>query len=133
MNELSPKSEEDNKLTEAIIRIVNDDNAVLEDAGNRFKTAWKTGKAGPAVFSFSSHAQLFSVISPKRWQLIERLQHLGPITIRGLARTLDRDIKRVHDDVMAMIEWGLVERNEQGLVHVPYSVIHAEFDLKAVA
>jgi predicted transcriptional regulator len=133
MNELSPKSEEDNKLTEAIIRIVNDDNAVLEDAGNRFKTAWKTGKPSPTVFSFSSHAQLFSVISPKRWQLIERLQHLGPITIRGLARTLNRDIKRVHDDVMAMIEWGLVERNEEGLVHVPYSVIHAEFDLKAVA
>jgi hypothetical protein len=26
-----------------------------------------------------------------------------------------------------------VERNEDGLVHVPYSVIHAAFDLKAVA
>ncbi len=120
-------------MTEAIIRIVNDDDAILADAAARFKKTWKTGKAGPAVFTFSSPAQLFSVISPKRWQLIERLQHLGPSTVRGLARALDRDVKRVHDDVMAMMEWGLVERNEEGLVHVPYSVIHAAFDLKAVA
>jgi predicted transcriptional regulator len=90
-------------------------------------------KGQPAVFTFSSPAQLFSVINPKRWQLIERLQHLGPSTVRGLARALDRDVKRVNDDVMAMIEWGLVERNDKGLVHVPYSVIHAAFDLKAVA
>ena len=40
---------------------------------------------------------------------------------------------RVHDDVTAMIEWGLVERTQAGLVHVPYSLIHAEFDLRAVA
>ena len=42
-------------------------------------------------------------------------------------------MKRVHDDVTAMIEWGLVERNDEGMVHVPFSVIHAEFDLRAVA
>lgn len=120
-------------MTEAIIRILNDDEAILEEAGARFKKAWKTGKPSPAVFTFSSPAQLFSVISPKRWQLIEHLQHLGPSTIRGLARSLDRDVKRVHDDVTAMIDWGIVERDQEGLVHVPFKVIHAEFDLKAVA
>jgi hypothetical protein len=31
-----------------------------------------------------------------------------------------------------MIEWGLVERTDDGLVHAPYDVIHAEFDLRAV-
>ena len=120
-------------MNDAIIRILNDDEIVLEEAGTRFKKAWKSGKASPAVFTFSSPSQLFAVISPKRWQLIEHLQHLGPSTIRGLARSLDRDVKRVHDDVTAMIEWGLVERKEGGTVHVPYKVIHAEFDLKAVA
>ena len=119
-------------MTEAIIRILNDDEAILEEAGARFKKVWKTGKPSPAVFTFSSPAQLFSVISPKRWQLIEHLQHLGPSTIRGLARSLDRDVKRVHDDVTAMIDWGIVERDQEGLVHVPFKVIHAEFDLKAV-
>ena len=42
-------------------------------------------------------------------------------------------MRRVHDDVTAMIEWGLVERTDGGLVDVPYDVIHAEFDLRAVA
>jgi predicted transcriptional regulator len=120
-------------MTEAIIRIVSNDDAILEEAGKRFKSVWSSGKASPAVFTFSSPAQLFSVISPKRWQLIERLQHLGPSTVRGLARALERDVKRVHDDVMAMIDWGLVERDDDGLVLVPFKVIHAEFDLKAVA
>jgi predicted transcriptional regulator len=120
-------------MKEAIIRIVNDDDAVLNEAGERFKKTWKSGKRGATVFTFSSPAQLFSVISPKRWELIEHLQHLGPSTIRGLARSLDRDIKRVHDDVTAMMDWRLVERDADGLVHVPYSVIHAAFDLKAVA
>jgi predicted transcriptional regulator len=120
-------------MTDAIIRILSDDDAILEDAAARFKKTWKSGKASAAVFTFSSPAQLFSVISPKRWELIERLQHLGPSTIRGLARALERDVKRVHDDVTAMIEWGLVERDDDGLVVVPFSVIHAAFDLKAVA
>ena len=120
-------------MTDAIIRIVTDDDSILQEAGQRFKRAWKAAKSGPAVFTFSSPAQLFSVISPKRWQLIERLQHLGPSTIRGLARDLERDVKRVHDDITAMIDWGLVARDDEGRVHVPYRVIHAEFDLRAVA
>jgi predicted transcriptional regulator len=120
-------------MTEAIIRIRNDDDALLAEAGERFKAAWKTSEPTAAVFTFSSPAQLFSVISPKRWQLIERLQKIGKSSIRGLARSLERDVKRVHDDVSAMIEWGLVERTDDGLVHVPYDVIHAEFDLRAVA
>jgi len=120
-------------MMEAIIRVRDDEEATLAEAGERFKRVWKTGQPTAAVFTFNSPAQLFSVISPKRWQLIERLQHIGPSTIRGLARSLERDVKRVHEDVTAMIEWGLIERTAAGLVHVPYSVIHAEFDLRAVA
>jgi predicted transcriptional regulator len=120
-------------MNEAIIRIASGDEAILAAASSRFKKAWKIGQLQAAIFTFSTPAQLFTVISPKRWELIEKLQHLGPSTIRGLARSLERDVKRVHDDVTALIEWGLVERDDDGLVRVPYRVIHAEFDLKAVA
>ncbi len=120
-------------MMEALIRVRNNDDAVLAEAGERFAAAWKSGVPRTAVFTFSTPAQLFSVISPKRWQLIERLQRLGPSTIRGLARALERDVRRVHDDVTAMIAWGLAERAEDGRVFVPFSVIHAEFDLRAVA
>ena len=120
-------------MIDAIIQICNNDALVLANAGERFKTAWKTGEVAPAVFTFNSPAQLFTVISPKRWQLIEHLQFIGASTIRGLARSLKRDVKRVHDDVTAMIEWGLIERNENAQVFVPYAVIHAEFNLTAAA
>ncbi|MFZ0207866.1 MAG: hypothetical protein WAL59_17480 [Roseiarcus sp.] len=82
-------------MTEAIIRICNDGDALLAEAGERFKAAWKTGEATAAIFTFSSPAQLFSVIRPKRWQLIERLQEIGKSSISGLARSLERDVKRV--------------------------------------
>lgn len=82
---------------------------------------------------FESPAALFRVLSPKRWELIERLQSLGPSTARGLARELDRDVKRVHEDLSGLIEHGLVARTADGKFAVPYDVIHADFDLRAVA
>ena len=40
-------------MAEAIIRICNNDDAVLRQAGDRFKTAWNTGTPSPTVFTFS--------------------------------------------------------------------------------
>ena len=117
------------------IRHEHDAKAVLEAMGENFVKAWKRGKASNAIatFTFSSPAQLFSVLSPKRWELIEHLQKIGPQSVRGLARSLGRDVKRVHEDVSGLIDWGIVERTEDGKVCVPYDVIHADFDLRAVA
>jgi len=124
-------------MREAVIRIDNrmDVDATLDAMGRRFVASWRKGLPSTplATFTFSSPAQLFSVISPKRWELIETLQRLGPTGIRPLARALERDVKRVHDDVSTLVDWGIVERTEAGLVHVPYDVIHADFNLSAVA
>ncbi len=86
-------------MTKAVLRIRRDSTAVLEEMGRRFAATWKTGRPAAAhVFSFESPAALFRVLSPKRWELIERLQALGPMSVRGLARELERDVKRVHED-----------------------------------
>ena len=90
-------------------------------------------QAAGDTLQFESPAALFRVLTPKRWELIERLQKLGPISVRGLARELERDVKRVHEDVSELIQCGLVTRNDEGKFHVPYEVIHADFDLRAVA
>ncbi|WP_158818025.1 transcriptional regulator [Methylocapsa sp. S129] len=124
-------------MKHALIQIRHDldPDATLDAMGKDFVEAWKTeAPSNPvATFTFSSPAQLFSVISPKRWELIEHLQKIGPSSVRGLARALGRDIKRVHDDVTALIEWGIIEKTEKGKICVPYDVIHAGFDLRAVA
>ncbi|WP_117194189.1 HVO_A0114 family putative DNA-binding protein [Rhizobium terrae] len=120
-------------MTTATITIQRNDDAALRQAAEGFVTAWKTGKPQDHVFSFSSPEQLFTVLTPKRWTLIETLQKLGPSTYRTLAAALSRDVKRVHEDTAVLIEWGLVEVNENDRIHVPYEVIHADFDLRSVA
>ena len=56
----------------ATIQIRKGDEAILREAGAAFVDAWRTGASKSDVFTFSSPAQLFSVLSPRRWTLIER-------------------------------------------------------------
>jgi predicted transcriptional regulator len=118
-------------MTKAVLRIRRNTDAALVDIGKRFAAAWKSGRSPAHVFTFESPSALFRVLSPKRWELLERLQSLGPSSLRGLARSLERDVKRVHEDVAALIEVGLVEKTEGGRIHVPFTVIEADFELRA--
>lgn len=119
-------------MRKATIRIRNDTDAALKEMGDRFVKAWKTGKSDGDTFQFESPAAMFRLLTPKRWELIERLQKIGPCSIRGLARELERDVKRVHEDVQQLMSFGLVARTN-GTIHVPYDLIHADFDLRAIA
>lgn len=127
--------EEAETMREALIQIRADSETALDEAFDRATSAMRSGNPSEpvAVFTFSSPAQLFSVITPKRWELIEHLQKIGPSSIRGLARSVERDVKRVHEDVSALSDWGIFEQTEDGKVHVPYDAIHANFDLGAAA
>ncbi len=118
-------------MTRAILRIRRDSEQALAEMSKRFVAAWKSGRSTGDVFTFESPAAMFRVLTPRRWDLIERLQATGPTSVRGLARLLDRDVKRVHEDVTALLDLGLVAKTEKGRVHVPYSVIEADFALRA--
>jgi predicted transcriptional regulator len=37
----------------------------------------------------------------------------------------------VHEDVSALIEVGLIERTKRDQIHVPFTVIEADFELRA--
>jgi predicted transcriptional regulator len=115
----------------ATIRIDRDASAALERGAKRFVRAWQSGKDLGSHFSFESPEALFRSITPARWAVIERLQALGPSTLRGLARELERDVKAVHRDVHALVAIGLVRKDENGQLRVPFAGIYAEFDLLA--
>lgn len=119
----------------ALIQIRTDTEAAMNEMFARATKAMASGEPSDpvATITFSSPSQLFTVISPKRWELIEHLQKIGPVSIRGLARSLGRDVKRVHEDVTTLLEWGIVDHAEEGKIHIPYDVIHADFDLRAAA
>ncbi len=65
--------------------------------------------------------------------LVEKLQGAGEMSLRGLARLLGRDVRRVWDDVHALLDSGIFEKNDGGKLFVPYAEITADFTLRKVA
>ena len=51
--------------------------------------------------------------------------------MRELARLVERDVKRVHEDVVILADLGLLERMASGGVLCPYSSMHIDMYLKA--
>ncbi len=59
------------------------------------------------------------------------MQGKGELSVRELARSVGRDVKRVHEDVVILAKLGLLERTENGGVVCPYSSMHIDMYLKA--
>jgi predicted transcriptional regulator len=74
--------------------------------------------------SFETLPQLFELFTPRRWALIHKLKQTGPSSLRGLARALDRDVKRVHEDVTILLAEGVIERDERNQLSIPFKVIN---------
>ena len=70
-------------------------------------------------------------MTEKRWQLIQLAQGKGELAVRELARLSGRDVKRVHDDVVALAELGIFERTEGGGVCCPFERVIVDFMLQA--
>jgi len=89
------------------------------------------GEQQGAVISFSSSELLWQTLSQKRWELLKAMTGRGPVTIRGLARDVKRDARGVHNDVHKLLNAGLLDRTDEGLVVFPYDAVHVDFELKA--
>lgn len=119
-------------MTRKLIISITSEADALQSFRAHFLQAIKTGEPQDEHLYFTSPTRLFQKITPKRWELIARLQESGTISIRELARLLGRDIRRVHDDVVSLAEEGIIERSEAG-VSIPFDEIHTDFTLKAKA
>ena len=113
------------------IRILDED-AAMQDMQQRFVNTWKTGEYAGEFLTFESPSALFRAITPKRWELISKLQRLGKVSLRELARQTQRDVHRIHDDVNSLKELGIVEQDDKG-VSIPYQKIHTDFTLSSLA
>ena len=80
-----------------------------------------------AHLSFPDMDTLLKVLSPKRFALLQTLRQTGPSSIRALAAKAGRDYKAVHNDVSALIENGLIERQAVDRVAVLWDSVSAEF------
>ncbi len=83
--------------------------------------------------NFETPAAFFGHMTERRWALVRALQGEGDISLRELARRVERDVKRVHEDVQELLELGLVERGEGGGIVCPFATVHIDMELRATA
>jgi len=83
--------------------------------------------------NFESPGAFFGRMTERRWAIVRALQGQGELAIRELARRVQRDVKRVHEDVSELLELGLIERSEGGGVLCPFDSVHIDMELRAAA
>jgi predicted transcriptional regulator len=104
--------------------------ASREDVTRRALAAFE-GKAQGAYISFTSVELLWRTLTTRRWEILKAMTGQGPLTIREVARRVERDVKAVHGDIHALLDAGVIERTDEGLVVFPYDAVHVDFMVKA--
>jgi predicted transcriptional regulator len=82
---------------------------------------------------FATVELFWKTLTPKRWNIVEKMAGAGPLGVRDLARRLARDVRGVHADITALAKAGLIGRTEDGKYTFPYSTVKVRFDMRAVA
>lgn len=88
------------------------------------------GEAQGEFISFASVELLWKVLTAKRWDILHAMTGQGELSVREVARRVERDVKAVHGDTTALLRAGILQRGVQGIVF-PYDVVHVDFKLKA--
>jgi predicted transcriptional regulator len=71
------------------------------------------------------------VLTQKRWELLSALTGAGAITLREAARRVERDVKVVHGDVHALLDTGILQKDEDGRIVFPFDAVRVNFVLQA--
>src|SRR5437660_9207318 len=104
----------------------------LEEDAAAFLDAWRRAERGErfdeTVLAFESWEALASVMTGERYRLLRHV-HIHPEpSVSALARALGRQYRRVHADVAALEQAGLLDRSE-GDVRTKVDRITAEIRL----
>jgi predicted transcriptional regulator len=105
--------------------------ASREEVTRRVLAAFSGQGVRNEQLSFPTPELLWKVLGAKRWELLKSMAGKGPMTVRGAARAVKRDVKAVHGDVHALLDAGVIERAEDGKIVFPYDAIHVDFMLRA--
>jgi predicted transcriptional regulator len=95
-----------------------------------FAETWQRVEAGEEVTSrlaFGSLHELLSALTEQRLELMRYVASNEGLNTRQLAQQLRRDPHNVHADVAALVELGLLDKDEQGGLSAPFDeiLIHA--------
>jgi predicted transcriptional regulator len=93
----------------------------------------RRGRSPDYRLSFESAKSLFADLTPARLELLDTLRRVGACSVYALAKAAERNYSNVHGDVARLELLGLIERTEEGTVHVPYEAIEILVPLAKVA
>lgn len=112
------------------ITLGSDWRAALRRAGQAATASTYQGE----TLNFETPAAFFGRLTARRWAIVHALQQDGgTVGVRELARRLERDVKRVHEDAAELVALGLIERTEAGALRCPFSDIHVDMHMAAAA
>lgn len=103
----------------------------------RVSDAWHKAERGEDIphqdcVTFADWSTLAKVLTPSRLAVLRHLHIQPEVSIRALSRALGRDYKRVHTDVTALIQAGLIDQQDDGL-HADYDRIETVISLEPAA
>ena len=101
-----------------------------------FIEAWKQAEGREKLevnqrLYFENLEALLKTLTTGRWVLLRKLRTNGPMSVRALAKALDRDYKNVHTDVRRLETIGLIGRSKESKIEVPWDIVEAQLRLAA--
>jgi predicted transcriptional regulator len=84
-----------------------------------------------AFINFATPDLLFKLLTTKRREILSALTGAGPLSIREISRRMERDIKAVHGDVIMLLTAGVLRKNEDGQIELPFDAIRVDVVLRA--
>jgi predicted transcriptional regulator len=118
----------------AVLRVTLETGADARAAAVDAANSVSDGEATPAVVSFESVADLRTILTDRRIELLRTLVDTDGAadSISALSDRLDRDYRPVHDDVTLLADYGLlfvIEDGRSKRPYVPYDRIHLDVEL----
>jgi predicted transcriptional regulator len=115
----------------AIIEVAKRGSAVR--AARQQLAASRRGKSPDFRLIFESARSLFADLTPARVDLLDTLRRVGPCSVYALAKAAKRNYSNVHTDVARLEVLGLIERDEEACVSVPYESVEISVRLAQTA
>jgi predicted transcriptional regulator len=100
------------------------------------KTARKLQQGLPVAeaereLTFNDAANMLSTLSEKRLELLAFLRKQDSMTIKELSRQLNRNYSNVHEDVQLLLRIGLLDKDKNDKIYVPWDELNICLPLAA--
>lgn len=105
-------------------------------ASAAFADSWNRAAAGEAItprLAFGSYAELFSMLPEFRFELLRQIVRQPGLNLSQLVTRFGRDRAIIEADVKALIDIGLLEKDNKGNFTAPYNEILIHADLTQAA